>query len=221
MGLYERLLNNNPAGTFEKVPVHQFMAALGEIERGRITEAQLAAALGLDVTEQAELATLVKRIVTPLEAVALGGLVTLENVGIAYDTTMASQGLGMVGLQTAGVTGFEFAVRVNKVGTGVQSWQLWNETDGQEIAVINDSGATGIKVLSTARALGPLPSAIKLIRIRAKSTVASDDPVFLGASLLIRRAERLTNTELHDVLLLSEGGYAYATPAALKARLDI
>ena len=59
------------------------------------------------------------------------------------------------------------------------------------------------------------------MRIRAKSTVAADDPVYFGASILIRRIEKLTASELHEVLLLAEEGAKYATEAALKARLGI
>jgi hypothetical protein len=70
-----------------------------------------------------------------------------------------------------------------KVGTGTISYQLWNETDGVEVCVLNDAAAAGVRYLT-----GVFPVAIngiKLCRIRAKSTIAGDDPIFLGASALL------------------------------------
>lgn len=217
MGLYERLL-----GTEEpKLPVHAFISALGEIERGKMTGADAAAAFALDATAQAEASALIGRIVQPLEAISLGGFAALTNIGAAYDSSNASRGLGFARLQLAGITAFEWTVRVNKLGSGVQSWQLWNETDGAEVTVIDDAGAVGVKELSVTRTFAPaLGAGIKTVRVRALSTVAADDPQYLGSSLLIRRIERLTSVELHEVLLLAEARVApYATVAATKARL--
>ncbi len=220
-GLYERII-----GTEEpKIAVHSFMAALGEMERGKITAGTLATAFSLSAAEQTEAATLFNRIVTPLESVSLGGFATLTNMGATYDTTttvFASLGLGWCRIQTAGITGVEFSVSVNKIGSGTQSWQLWNETDGTEIAVIDDAGVAGLKTLSVTVSLpGPLAAALKTLRVRAKSTIAADDPIYLGAALMIRRIDRLTSVELHEVLLLAEHGEAYTVVGALKARLGV
>jgi hypothetical protein len=219
MGLYERLLGLEEPG----LSVHGFHALLGEIERGKLTAAQAATALGLTAAEQTEAQTLIGRIVSPLETISLGGFAQLANVGAAYDAIGASQGLGWARLQTAGITGVEFEVRVNKVGTGTQSWQLWNDTDGSEITVIDDAGPTGAKTLSITRTFTPpLGAGIKAVRVRAKSTTATDDPVYFGGSLLIRRVERLTSTELHEVLLLGRAGAApYDTVASVKGRLGV
>lgn len=218
MSLYTRLLGLDEP----KIPVHQFMAMLGEFERGKISGVQIASALGLSPAEETEALALAARVITPLESVSLGGLVALTNVGSLYDSITASQGLGFARVQTAGITGIEFSVRVNKIGTGIQSWQLWNETDNSEIVAIDDSGVAGVKTLLTTRTFStPLSSGVKTVRVRAKSTVASDDPVFLGACVLIIRVERLTSQELHEVLLIAEAEYAYATETLLKSRLGV
>lgn len=218
MGLYERLLKLEEPG----IPVHQFMALFGEVERGKITNAEAAAILNLDAGEQAEALDLIAKVVLPRECVTFGGQLILTNVSTSYDGTAVSQGLGSAIIQMAGITQVIFGVRVNKVGNGTQSWQLWNDTDGVEVGVIDDAGATGIKNLSTTINFGsPLGAGIKTVRIRAKSTTAADDPVYMGASASIRRVERLTPEDLHEVLLLAEYGYAYNSVAGVKTRLGV
>ena len=218
MSLYDRLGVEHPG----RIPVHTFHAALGELERGQATQAQLVAAWGLDAGEEAELATLVGRIVVPEEMVTFGGFTVLTNVGTSYDATTASQGLGWAGVQTAGIVQLTFAVRVNKIGTGTQSWQLWNETDGTEVGVIDDAGGAGIKLLSTTiTPPSPLGAGFKVVRVRVKSTTGNDDPVYLGGALRLRRSSRLTSQELHEILLLREDGVAYLSLSALQARLGV
>lgn len=110
-------------------------------------------------------------------------MVTLTNVGANYDTTAASRGLGIQDIDFTGIAQVVFRVRVNKIGTGTQSWQLWNETDGAEIARIDDAAAAGDnKNLVTTVVVALI--GVKTVRVRAKSTVAGDDPVFYGASVL-------------------------------------
>jgi hypothetical protein len=112
-------------------------------------------------------------------------VITLTNVGTAYDGIPASQGLGILLVDFTGVTQIVFAVRVNKIGTGTQSWQLWNETDGAEVGVLTDAGATGTKTLGPST-FGTALTGQKMLRVRAKSTVAADDPVFFGATVLVK-----------------------------------
>lgn len=128
------------------------------------------------------------------DSVSLGGLSILTNVGAAYDAIQAAKGLGVALVEFAGVVSVRFDVFVSKVGTGVQSWQLFNVTDNSELARIDDSGAAGDKVLSVTRTNPALPAApilptsgTKLLRVRAKSTVAADDPVYYGATLKVTR----------------------------------
>lgn len=221
MGLYERLIGGTPEGE-PKIPVHQFMALLSEVEKGKITAGNAASIVALDAGEQTEANTLISKIVSPRECITFGGQVVLTNIGTSYDGTVASQGLGSAIVQIAGITQVIFGVRVNKVGSGTQSWQLWNDTDGAEVGVIDDAGATGIKNLSTTINFGsPLAAGIKTLRIRAKSTTGADDPVYMGASASLRRVDRLTSEDLHEVLLLAEAGFAYNTPATLRARLGV
>lgn len=110
-------------------------------------------------------------------------MITLTNVGSSYDAIAASRGLGIQDVDFTGIAQVVFRVRVNKVGTGTQSWQLWNDTDGTEIARIDDAGAAGdnksLVVIANVSLIG-----IKTVRVRAKSTVSNDDPVFYGASVL-------------------------------------
>ena len=120
------------------------------------------------------------------ERISLGGYNVLTNVGATYDAIGASRGLGLVRLNFAGVSSLEWGVAVQKIGTGTQSWQLWNETDQVEMAVINDAGAATTKFINGPPVTnGSLPSGEKLIRIRAKSTVAADDPVYFGGWLVL------------------------------------
>jgi hypothetical protein len=219
MSLYTRMLGID----LPRIPVHDLMAALGEVERDRVTTAAVATAFGLDAGEQTEMETLAAKVIVPQESLALGAFVTLTNVGAAYDAITASRGLGFVGLQTAGIMELTFAVKVSKVGTGTQSWQLWNETDTAQVGVIDDAGVAGDKTLSTIITPSPAPmvAGFKVLRVRAKSTVAADDPLYYGAAIRLKRTERMTSVELHEVLLLASGGRAYTTEAALKTRLGV
>lgn len=116
----------------------------------------------------------------------IGSLVTLTNIGTTFDAITASKGLGFAVIDFTGATSLTFGVFVSKIGTGTQTWQLWNVTDGVEVTHIDDAGAVGDKLLTTTINTG-LPSAgVKILRVRAKSTVAADDPVYYGAGLLVK-----------------------------------
>lgn len=117
-----------------------------------------------------------------LAALSLGAYVVCTNVGASYDAVNPTRGLGFIEMDMTGIASIVFTVQVNKVGTGTQSWQLWNETDSQQVGVIADSGAAGNKTLSTTISGLSLTGA-KRLRVRAMSTTAADDPVYYGASL--------------------------------------
>lgn len=117
-------------------------------------------------------------------SISLGGYVVLTNIGAAYDGIALSKGLGLASIDFTGCTRIDFFVNVNKIGTGTQSWQLWNVTDGSELMVINDNGAAGDKLLTASKTTS-LPTGVKTVRIRAKSTTAADDPVYYGASIRV------------------------------------
>lgn len=107
----------------------------------------------------------------------------LTNVGASYDAIAASKELGHQFIDFTGVVSVEFSVFVNKIGTGTQSWQLWNVTDSAEIAVIVDAGAAGDKTLVVNQAVSLVGK--KNVRIRAKSTVSTDDPYFYSGSVFL------------------------------------
>lgn len=111
-------------------------------------------------------------------------MVTLTNVGSAYDATEASNGLGFADVDLTNVVAIRATIRVNRIGTGTISWQLWNETDRQQIGVITDA-VNGRKYLT---ATWPVAIAgVKRLRWRCLSSVATDDPVFLGSSVELVR----------------------------------
>jgi hypothetical protein len=114
----------------------------------------------------------------------LGGYVVLTNVGASYDATAPSKGLGISSIDFTGCTQIDFIVFVNKIGTGTQSWQLLNVTDGVELILINDAAGSGDKTLSVVKTTS-LPTGIKTIRVRVKSTIAADDPVYYGAAIRV------------------------------------
>ena len=111
--------------------------------------------------------------------IALGGFITLTNVGASYDTTNAARGLGVVQVDFTNSARIDWGVSVNKIGTGTQDWQLWNESDSVELGVISDAGGAGNKSLTGAITTG-LPTGVKIIRIRVKSSVSADDPLYYG-----------------------------------------
>jgi hypothetical protein len=219
MGLYERLTNEQSP----RIPVHTLSGVIGEWERGKITSGQAASVLGLDSGEQTEAATLLAKVVPAREAINFGCIplgVTLTNIGTSFDAITATQNLGFAHIQTAGITQVIFSVRVNKIGSGTQRWQLWNETDGVEAALISDAGSTGLKYLSVTRDFDPaLGAGMKILRVRANSSTGSDDPVYYGATASIRRLSILTALELHEVLLYAEA--IGMSSAALKTRLGV
>lgn len=109
-------------------------------------------------------------------------MITLTNVGTTYDAIQAARGLGIALIDFRGANQVRFIVYHQKIGTGTISYQLWNETDGVEVCVLNDAAAAAIRTLDQTFA-GIAINGVKLCRIRAKSTVGSDDPVFLGAAV--------------------------------------
>ena len=116
--------------------------------------------------------------------ISLGGYVVLTNVGTSYDAVALSKGLGIASIDFTGCIQIDFIVFVNKIGSGTQSWQLWDVTGGAELTVINDAAGSGDKTLSVAKTTS-LPTGIKTVRVRVKSTTAADDPVYYGAAIRV------------------------------------
>jgi hypothetical protein len=113
----------------------------------------------------------------------LSGEKTLSNVGSTYDANATSQRLPHTVVFTDRIVEVALDIRVIKVGSGVQSWQLWDDDIGAEVAVIDDNTAAGAtpRVGRVVVPYVPVPGAIRRWRLRAKSTIAADDPIFLSA----------------------------------------
>src|SRR5512132_3705236 len=145
MGLYERMLRIELPG----IPTHQFIAALGEFERAKMTQAQIVTAFNLSAGEEIELVALIGKIVTPAECVTFGGRFLLTNVGTAYIP------LAIARIECAGITAFQMDVGCNRNGSaGTVSWQLFDETSTAEVTVIDDTTGAGDKILSTTKTFG-------------------------------------------------------------------
>lgn len=119
-------------------------------------------------------------------AVSVGGYLVITDVGTSYDATGPSKGLGFVEFYMDNIDTIVFSLRVNKVGTGTQNWQLWNGTDSTQVTVISDAGATGDKDLTTT-VTGLALTGLKRLRVRVNSTVGTDDPIYYGSSLILRK----------------------------------
>jgi hypothetical protein len=117
-----------------------------------------------------------------VSSIALGGYVVCTNIGATFDATNPARGLGFVELDMTGIASIVFTIMVNKIGTGTQEWQLWNDTNGAQIGLIQDAGSAGNKTL-TATFSGLALLGVKRVRVRGRSTVSTDDPVYYGASL--------------------------------------
>lgn len=113
------------------------------------------------------------------ESVPLAGHTVLTNIGTAY------QVIGQAEVDLTAVAQITFRAVANKVGSGTQSWQLWNATDGVELAVFDDVASAGLHTFGPAVIDVSALTGIKLLQLRGKSTTAADDPVFRGASLLL------------------------------------
>jgi hypothetical protein len=222
MALYDKLLGYDPGGI--KLMVHAFMAALGEYARGKMTGPQIITAFGLDAAEQTEAQIIASKVINAPEVYPLGGYCVITNIGTAYDATQPSKGLGYLLVETAGVTLLQWNVRWAKVGTGTISWQLWDETNGVEIGRIDDTAAAADNRSQTLsiNPAAPLGPGQRVLRVRCKSTVGTDDPVYYGSCLALTRVERLTTQELHEVLLLGEARIPpLDSVAAVRTRLGV
>lgn len=200
---------------------HHISAAMSDYILGKKTLGEIATEFSLDATEQTEFTAIANRIPVPSEAYSLGGYAILTNIGATYDATNPSRGLGIILVDMTGATQIDWNLQVNKIGTGTQSWQLWNDTDSIQIGVINDAGASGNKTLSLAVTTG-IPTGIKRLRIRALSTVTTDDPVYYGSTLKIQFNDRITDELLHKIFMLGEGRrLGYGNTATLGGRLGV
>lgn len=227
MALIDRLL----ASDNTKIHVHPFMSAMGEWERGKMTRQEVIDAFGLLAGDLTELDALNAKVRSVQDAYPFSGRVTLTNVGSAYDTNIESQSLPFVHVPCGGVNRIDIEVRHRKIGTGTQDYQLWDDTNSV-VAIdtatatsgsLSDAGAAADRILTASRVFAtPLAPGVRKLRLRARSTVAADDPIFLNASVLMWRVEMITADVLHQVLCLAEDGVApLNTASAVRARLGL
>lgn len=219
MALYDRLLH----AAEPTISCHQFCSMAAERLRGKVTQQAIVDAFRLDAGEQAELSTLLGRLLVEksIAPIPFGGYAVLTNVGTSYDAIGPSKGLGFVDLDMTGITSLVFAVRSNKVGVGTISWQLWNDTDSAELGRIDDGALAGDNRNASVTISNLSLTGIKRLRVRCKSTTATDDPVFYGATIT-PTFNRLTWVELEDVLVLGQQKVPpYHTVAAVKTRLGV
>lgn len=229
MALIDRLV----AADATKIPVHPFMAACGEWERGKMSRQQVIDAFGLLAGDLAELDALNALVKTPREAYPLSGRVVLTNVGATYDANVDSLSLPFVYIQRAGVTRLDVEVRNRKAATqtGTIDYQLWDETNASAAidtvtattGSLSDAAAAGDHTLIASRTFAvPLAPGVVKLRLRCKCTTAADDPTFLNASLLLTRVDTITADVLHQVLLLGENDTPpLNSAAALRTRLGL
>lgn len=211
MSLWDRLAQQD-----DQIGGHPFPAMLGEIERGARSKADLVSFFSLSPQEATDLDATLARLIAPQEeSYALGGFASLANVGTTFKV------IAVLRLQTAGIVGFEFGCFVSKVGTGVQSWQLWDQTNSQQVAVFDDAGAAGDHVLGPiTQAVTSMPVGVRTLALRVRSTVANDDPIHYGSSLRIRRTGGLTPEAIARILILRDSLVpGYTTPAELQTLL--
>lgn len=108
-------------------------------------------------------------------------MITLANVGSAYDSIAAARGLGIQRVDFRGATQITFDVYHQKIGTGTISYELFNETDQSSICTITDAAAAAVRFLTGTFDVSI--TGVKLVRVRAKSSIATDDPIFFGSSV--------------------------------------
>lgn len=113
------------------------------------------------------------------ESISLGGYALLTNIGASYAV------IAQVEVDLTAVAQITFRASANKIGTGTQSWQLWNATDGAELARFDDAAAAGEHTFGPDVVDVTALTGMKLLQLRGKSTTGADDPVFRGSTLLL------------------------------------
>lgn len=83
MAFWERVLHYDGPG----LSIHWVLALLDELARGRVTKAQIDAALGLDVAEAAELQTLINTFSGSVPA-RLGRAIEVHDIGLLGESRL-------------------------------------------------------------------------------------------------------------------------------------
>lgn len=112
---------------------------------------------------------------------------TKTNLGTTYVDILPTSGAEGNGCDVdgTGVTGYRFYVSWNKnFGSGTHSVQVISQTSSDVLAVISNT-VSGRNVTT-----GTLPAyfqdLVRSVKLQAKSTVSTDDPIFYGARLYFK-----------------------------------
>jgi hypothetical protein len=215
MSFYTRLIGLDTP----KIHIHTFRGIAGEVERGKLTGSAAAAALGLSGQEATDAQALLAKCVSPVESYALIGRTTFTNLGT---TSLVLSGITLEG---AGVTGAELRVFLNRNGaSSTLTFQIADVTasfPGTTQITVTDTTGAGDKVIANTVTFGaPLAAGLRQLVLRGNAGNTTDDPIVLGATLLVRRVAILTPDVLEQVLLLAEDRVnGYATESDLRTRL--
>jgi hypothetical protein len=105
-------------------------------------------------------------------------------LGVAFDATDASRALGFFEINVTDLRSLRGTLRYRRVGTGILVIELFNETTGVALLSLSDSTTTTNQSV-TQTIFPPIGNGIHFLRVRIRSTVASDVPIFFGASFIL------------------------------------
>jgi len=144
---------------------------------------------------QFDLSTILGRVVVGEEATNVksynllgpGLAVTKNNIGINYVNVLTGTNGERVLVDCTGCTEYRFIATVNLVGVGPFGIRVVRDSDNVVFHAADVIALTGERELDTN--WQPLPvgfSSEVLLRVQAKSVVATDDPVFRRITLVVR-----------------------------------
>ena len=144
---------------------------------------------------QFNLSTLLNRVVvgeetTNVKAYNLLGpglAVQKSNIGITYVNVLPGLNGERVLVDCTGCTQYRFIATVNFVGTGPFGLRVVRDSDSRVFHAEDTIAQTGERELDTDWQTLPVGfTGVELLRVQAKSIVATDDPIFRRVTLVVR-----------------------------------
>ena len=144
---------------------------------------------------QLNLSTILNRVVVGEEATNVkvynllgpGLTVTKNNIGITYVNVLNGLNGERTLVDCTGCTQYRFIATVNFVGTGPFGLRVVRDSDSAIFHAADAIALTGERELDTDWQTLPAGFAgLELLRVQAKSIVATDDPVFRRVTLVVR-----------------------------------
>lgn len=144
---------------------------------------------------QLNLSTILNRVVVGEEATNVkaynllgpGLTVTKNNIGITYVNVLPGLNGERTLVDCTGCTQYRFIATVNFVGTGPFGLRVVRDSDSAIFHAADAIALTGERELDTDWQTLPAGFAgLELLRVQAKSIVATDDPVFRRVTLVVR-----------------------------------